>query len=165
MQWVPTFTRSGDTLEILAQAYGVTPQAIIANNNLTWSRSDAVAHIQKMGLYRPGITLQRAQWIARINDINAWILARGGKCLPRTASVPPELIAGCGGDKGWAVFTPETQIMLPNKPRRTLPPRTPSDPEPALKKSDTFSSSPRQLYGLGFLVAAVAWILYDQARK
>lgn len=54
------------------------------------------------------------------NDgINQWVSSIGGQCLAKVAGQP--IVKGCSSS-GWAVFTDNTEIMLPNIPRAGVNP-------------------------------------------
>ena len=122
--FVPTFTNTGDTLALLASAYGKSARQIVEANGITWKRSIASAKqvLNDYGIPFGGLSNSQVQTLARVNDINHWVLSANGKCLPFDpgAAYLKKRMQPCSSG-GYAVFTSESEIMLPNKTRKHIP--------------------------------------------
>ncbi|RLC31841.1 hypothetical protein DRH13_02470 [Candidatus Woesebacteria bacterium] len=167
MEFVPTFTRTGDTLAILASAYGVSAKDIIEANGLTWQRSVASAK-QALSDYKipfGGLTDSEIQTLARVNDINHWVLASNGKCLPFNpgSSFLKKKMQPCSSG-GYAVFTSESEIMLPNKSRKNIPIKSMDEAAKAqLMAIASPPTSPVMLYG--GIALGVVGLLYFLGKR
>ncbi len=80
--WCPAEVETGDTLASLAPRYGVPAQAIVAANGVAWG----------------------------VEEINAWVIRRGGTWLPQPVNQAPVPGSPTGG---WAVFRTGSSILLP----------------------------------------------------
>ena len=167
VEYIPTFTRTGDTLAILASAYGVSAKDIIEANGLTWQRSVASAK-QALNDYKipfGGLTDSGIQTLARVNDINHWVLASNGKCLPFDpgSSFLKKKMQPCSSG-GYAVFTSESEIMLPNKSRKNIPIKSMDEAAKAqLMAIASPPTSPVMLYG--GIALGVAGLLYFLGKR
>lgn len=87
-QWIPTKTVENDNLTALAFAYNSTAKEIAARNGVKWN-------------------------VAAVQD---WVLANGGKLLPFDPKDNPGKYNG-RKNEGWAVFTLNSSILLPDMNR------------------------------------------------
>ena len=167
-QFVPTFTKTGDTLALLASAYGVSAKEIVEANGLTWQRSVASAKqvLNDYGIPFGGLTNSQAQTLARVNDINHWVLSANGKCMPYDpgASYLKKRMQPCSSG-GYAVFTSESEIMLPDKSRKNLPVKSMDEASKAQLVALTSSGSPPVIMYGGIALGVVGLLYFLNKRS
>lgn len=169
--WVPTYTRAGDTLAILMAAYGVSLNDILLHNGLTpiskMSASYVADRAKALGLSTSNPDVKK---IIMENDINEWVYSRGGSCLQFVpgSTTQGRKLAGCV-EGGFAVFNDNTEILLPNKPRAGVPTRPvkPGEGAPGTKLPVHMRS---RVGWVGWLlgaagIAGVGWFLTRKAKR
>lgn len=158
IDWVPTYTRNGDTLAILMTAYGVSLNEILERNGLTPLSKQLPSYVYErsaeLGIPSTFSAADRKKIVLE-NDINEWVHSRGGSCLPFKpgSTTAGRKLAGCV-EGGYAVFNDTTEIMLPNKPRAGVParPAKPDEGAPGTKMPVRFSrGTPWWVWALGAL--------------
>jgi hypothetical protein len=167
-EWSLQYTKSGDTLAILAQAYGLSAKTIVEQNGVAWSPSLGVAkqYLSEFGISYGGVSDSDIKKLARVNAINHWVLSANGRCLPFDpgASLLGRKMYPCAGG-GYAVFTDQSQIFLPHAARKPLPPSSPSRSPGALLSTLTPPpDSPMLLYG-GIALGVVGFLYFYNKQK
>ena len=123
VDWIPTKTKDGDTLSLLMADYGVALNDILLANGLSpiakYTDSYVSQRSRELGIAASQYSLATLKKIIQENDINEWVHSIGGECqkfVPGSTTAGRKL-AGCPTG-GFAVFTRDTEIMLPNKARK-----------------------------------------------
>ena len=168
LDWTAQYTKSGDTLATLSQVYGVSAKSIVEQNGIAWSPSlaDAKQLLRDLNISSAGLSDSDIKKLARVNEINHWVLSRNGACLPFDpgASLFGKKMYPCAGG-GYAVFTDQSQIFLPPSGRKALPPSSPSRSPGALLSTLTPPpDSPMLLYG-GIALGVVGFLYFYNKQK
>jgi len=168
VEYSPAYTKKGDTLETLAAAFSVSPKDIVEANNVYWTRplASAQAALQEWGIEYGGLSESQIQTLVRINDINQWVYSVGGRCIafsPSASFLGKEMVPCTGG--GYAVFSDSSQIFLPARTRKPVPPKIPGK---SLLATMTPPSSPSYAgfgWGGALVVAGVAFLWWKNSKK
>ena len=164
----PQFTNTGDTLAVLAASYGVSAKSIVQANGIQWTLPVAEAKevLNEYKIPFGSLSSSQVQTLARVNMINEWVLSRNGKCMPFDpgASLLGRKMIPCASG-GYAVFTNESEIMLPEKSRKKITPLIPGAASKAMLSTLAPAPPPSPMMMYGGVALGVVGLLYFLNKK